>query len=96
LTCAEASRGSVAPNGYKLPVLKEIHTSPSRKAIPPIVWVFLRPILNISVIVFGKLFKKWWKKQPPESKREFWSKLRRNKYTIIGKFPLSNMQAAFL
>ncbi|KAK3909471.1 Metalloendopeptidase OMA1, mitochondrial [Frankliniella fusca] len=60
------------------------HTSQSRKAIPPVVWLIFRPIANIAAVIFGRIFKKAWKRLSPEKRDKIISRLKRNRSKILG------------
>lgn len=62
------------------------HTSLPRKAIPPLLWVVLRPFVNVAAIVFGRLFKKIWKRLPQEKRDKIVQRLKIHKHKIAGIF----------
>lgn len=59
----------------------EFHTTEPRR-IPPIVAIIIRPLVQIGAFVFGRAFKKWWKKKTPEEQKVYinWLKSRKNAF----------------
>jgi len=59
---------------------RSFFTSQKSKAIPPIVWLFVKPITKLSSIIFGRSFRKWWTALPSNKKEIFRNHLSRNKH----------------
>lgn len=54
--------------------------------IPPIVALFLRPVLHIGAALMGRGIKRWWARKSQEEKEKYrqWYRERRN--VFLGKF----------
>lgn len=46
------------------------HTSRPRH-IPPVVALLIRPVVQVTAFIFGRLFKKWWKKKSPGERQKY-------------------------
>ncbi len=64
-------------------------TTAAKKAIPPIFFFVMRPILNVMAFVGGRNFRKWWRALPKERKEYYWSKIRERRWKIAGMFNYS-------
>lgn len=64
-------------------VKRSLHTSNPNKALPPIVWVVLRPLLRVGAIITGRSLRKWWRNLP-KNKRDYILKLiKKNQQNIL-------------
>lgn len=63
----------------------QFHTT-SRRDIPPVFALLIRPLSRIGAFLFGRLFKRWWSRRTPEEKAQYikWITARRQK--IYGNF----------
>jgi hypothetical protein len=59
-------------------------TTPNRSAIPPILWLLLKPVTKIGAILAGRGFRKWWTALPNIKRTLFIDHLKRNKFRYIG------------
>lgn len=64
------------------------HTTTPKRAVPPIVWIILRPILKVGAIVFGRRIRKWWQGMSAKERQKILSTLRQGNRTIVGNFKL--------
>ncbi len=62
------------------PNIRPLSTSPKPQAIPPLVWLVVKPLTKLSSIIFGRSFRKWWTALPVQKKQIFSSHLTRNKH----------------
>jgi hypothetical protein len=58
-------------------------TSPNRQAIPPILWIFFKPLTKLGAILAGRGFRNWWAALPQMKRELFKQHLIRNKYRYI-------------
>ncbi|XP_034251682.1 metalloendopeptidase OMA1, mitochondrial-like [Thrips palmi] len=62
------------------------HTTAPQKAIPPLVWVVLRPFANVAAALFGRFFRRFWQRLPPEKRDRIILSLRKRRRTLLGIF----------
>ena len=64
---------------------RQFHITHSKKALPPLIWVLIKPISKFGAIVFGRSFRKWWKSLPDLKRKIFITHLKNNskKYIAI-------------
>ena len=55
-------------------------TTPRKEAIPPLIWLVVKPIAKLTSFVFGRSFRQWWRGLPATKKLIFSSHLNRNKH----------------
>lgn len=60
------------------------HTTPIQKAIPPLVWIVLRPFANVAAVLFGRFFRRFWQRLPSDKRNRIILGLRKRKRTLIG------------
>lgn len=75
-------------NSFKLGTFttkRQFSISQSNKAIPPLLWVLVKPLTKLSAILFGRSFRKWWQKLPEVKRTLFLNHLKRNttRYTAL-------------
>ena len=58
---------------------RNFSTSVNKKAIPPLLWVFLKPLTKLGAILAGRGFRKWWTSLPKVKKQIFMDHLKRNR-----------------
>lgn len=63
---------------------KHFHTTTPNRALPPIVWLILLPILQVGAIVFGRRLRKWWQGMSTKEKQKILLTLRQRNRTIVG------------
>lgn len=68
----------------KLLLCRPFHTTSSQKAIPPLVWVVLRPFANVAAVLFGRLFRRFWQRLSPEKRDKIILSLRKRKRPLLG------------
>lgn len=61
------------------------HTTEPRK-IPPAIALIIRPLVQVAAFLFGRAFKKWWKKKTPEERKHYIDWLKSRKNTFFGNF----------
>jgi hypothetical protein len=72
-------------NHQRSPFLnRPFSTSPNKQAIPPIVWIFFKPITKLGAILAGRGFRKWWAALPQLKRELFKNHLLRNKFRYMG------------
>ena len=64
---------------------RQFSTSTPKQAIPPLLWMFLKPITKLGAILAGRGFRKWWTALPQMKKQIFIDHLKRNR-TRYGLF----------
>jgi len=69
----------------------QFHTSPPRKAIPPVFFILLRPLAKGLAFITGRNIRKWWRALPKEKKDLFWSKTKEKKWKIAGGSIMSSV-----
>lgn len=69
---------------YEFIQRNEFHTTEPRK-IPPIVAILIRPLVQFGGLIFGRAFKKWWKKKSPEEQKVYINWLKSRKNAFFGK-----------
>lgn len=54
--------------------------------IPPLVALFMRPVVRIGAFLMGRFFKRWWRRKSEKEKEEYkqWFKEKFN--VFLGKF----------
>lgn len=68
-------------------------TSPNRSAIPPLLWLFFKPVTKLGAIIAGRGFRKWWTSLPHVKRTIFIEHLKRNKiryFVIVGSFTVTS------
>ena len=60
------------------------HTTSPKRAVPPFLWVLLRPFANVAAVVFGRAFRKMWQKLPQERRTAIINRLKQKKKQILG------------
>jgi len=58
-------------------------TTKKRDAIPPLVWLFFKPVTKLGAIIAGRGFRNWWVSLPKMKRQIFKGHLIRNKYRYI-------------
>jgi hypothetical protein len=58
-------------------------TSANRQAIPPIVWIFFKPITKLGAMLAGRGFRNWWAALPQVKREIFKKHLIRNKFRYM-------------
>jgi Zn-dependent protease with chaperone function len=62
---------------------QQFSTSKATKSIPPLFWIFFKPVTKLSAILVGRGFRKWWTSLPQSKKGIFFDHLKRNKYRYL-------------
>jgi hypothetical protein len=62
---------------------QQFSTSKATKSIPPLFWIFFKPVTKLSAILVGRGFRKWWTSLPQSKKSIFFDHLKRNKYRYL-------------
>jgi len=73
----------------------QFHTSPPTKAIPPTLFLLIRPIVKGLAFLTGRNIRKWWKALPKEKKDLFWAKTREKKGKIAGGSVITSVLAYY-
>lgn len=60
-----------------------IFTTLKNQVIPPIIWLWVKPLSKLSAIVFGRVFRKWWAALPKAKRDVFIGHLNRNKHRYL-------------
>lgn len=68
---------------------KWFHTTAPKRAVPPVIWIILRPILKVGAMVFGRRIRKWWQGLSAKERQKVLSSLRQGNRTIVGGLALS-------
>lgn len=55
-------------------------TTPRNNAIPPLIWVIVKPLSKLSSIIVGRGFRKWWSSLPAAKRTLALSHFKRNKH----------------
>jgi hypothetical protein len=69
-------------------------TSPNRSAIPPLLWLFFKPVTKLGAIIAGRGFRKWWTALPHFKRTIFIQHLKRNQiryFIIVGGCSVSSI-----
>lgn len=85
---SSVQRSATRINAVSLPTISSqrlFHTTLPRGAIPPLLWVLLRPFANVAAVLFGRTFRKMWQKLPQEKRNVIINRLKQKKQQIIGK-----------
>lgn len=69
---------------------RRFHTTTPNYALPPVVWIILRPILKVGAILFGRRIRKWWQGMSTKERQKILSALRQGNRTIVGGLVLSS------
>lgn len=59
------------------------HTSQQR-CVPPIIWIFIKPIAKLVALLSGRTARKWWQRLPAEERQNVWSKIKQRWYLFAG------------
>lgn len=62
---------------------KRFHTTTPKCAVPPIIWIILRPVLKVGAIVFGRRIRKWWQGLSAKERQNVLSTVRQGNRTIV-------------
>lgn len=65
---------------------RRFHTTTPNLAVPPVVWIILRPLLKVGAVVFGRRIRKWWQGMSAKERQKILSTLRQGNRTIVGNF----------
>ncbi|XP_071441133.1 metalloendopeptidase OMA1, mitochondrial-like [Hetaerina americana] len=69
---------------YKLFSICKFHTSRNCKALPPVLVLILRPIVNVLSVLLGRGLRKWWQSLSPSRRKQLYENVKRHKYKLIG------------
>lgn len=63
-----------------------LHTSRPAPAIPPVMWLLLKPLSRVAAGLLGKGARVWWRRLPDTRKMEFkeWARGHRRKFVYAG------------
>ncbi|KAL8622457.1 hypothetical protein ACOMHN_034122 [Nucella lapillus] len=57
------------------------HVTPKRN-IPPVFWLFIKPVAKLGAILSGRTARKWWQGLPTKKRQHFWDGVRERWYLI--------------
>lgn len=60
---------------------RRFHVTPKRN-IPPIFWLFVKPVAKLGAILSGRSARKWWRSLPSKKRQHFWDQVRESWYLI--------------
>ena len=61
------------------------HVTQPKRAVPPLLWVLLRPFASVAAVLFGRTFRKIWQNLPQEKRNMIITRLKHKKRQILGK-----------
>ncbi|KAL1460669.1 hypothetical protein WDU94_012630 [Cyamophila willieti] len=65
-------------------VVRKIHTSPPKYALPGFIYLIFKPILRVGAIIVARISRKWWSKLTPDQKKKIFNTIKKNQTSITG------------
>lgn len=90
-SCCKSPANVAAKTVPKYSQQQSFHTTPPQKAIPPALWLLLRPFANFAAILFGRYFRKIWQRLPQAKRDKIILRIKRNKQKLIGVMGLMSL-----
>lgn len=88
LKCTKALNNSALTFKPNWCQIRKLHVSQPNLAIPPILLLFVRPVMKISAMLFGRTIRKWWQRLSPDERKRMLEKLRGKQKQISAGFTI--------
>ncbi|XP_076440777.1 metalloendopeptidase OMA1, mitochondrial-like [Babylonia areolata] len=86
--CSVTLTGPLIPKHYQTSKTETVfnqirgfHITP-RRNIPPVFWIFIKPVAKLGAILSGRSARKWWQSLSTKKRQHFWVKVRERWYMI--------------